>query len=292
MKCDLHVHTRHSGMCNLPLLDRVCRECYNHPEAVYETLKRRGMDLVTVTDHDSIGAAESLRRYPDFFLSEEVTCTTPSGTEIHVGVYGIDERHHTELQRRRKDVPALAAYLREQRLFFSINHVLSSLTGRRAARDFELFEDEFPGLETLNGQIPRPNNTTAGRLARDWRKAPVAGSDAHTLESLATTYTEIPAAASIQDFLRGLRRGRGLVQGASGDYAKLTRAILEIGMRLVEEHNWAIALAPLLLLVPAVTLANYATELVFAAKWSRRLARQRYRIRVVDPLFEALDAGE
>ncbi len=292
MKCDLHVHTKHSGMCNLPLLDRVCRECYNDPQAVYDTLKRRGMDLVTITDHDSIGAAESLRHYPDFFLSEEVTCITPSGTEIHVGVYGIEERHHTELQRRRKDVPSLAAYLREQRLFFSINHVFSSLTGRRTARDFQLFEEEFPAVETLNGQIPRPNNRSASRLARDWGKAAVAGSDAHTLESLGSTYTEIAAAATVPDFLCGLRHGRGQAQGASGNYAKLTRAILEIGTRLVEEHNWAIALAPLLLVVPAVTLANYLAELVFDSKWSRHLAAQRYRIQIADPLLEALDAGE
>ena len=38
--------------------DRICRECYNDPEEVYETLKRRGMELVTVTDHDSIDAVE------------------------------------------------------------------------------------------------------------------------------------------------------------------------------------------------------------------------------------------
>ena len=292
MKCDLHVHTHHSGMCNLPLLGRVCRESYNHPEAVYETLKRRGMDLVTVTDHDSIGASETLRRYPDFFLSEEVTCLTPSGTEIHVGVYGIEERHHIELQRRRKDVPSLAAYLREQRLFFSINHVFSSLTGRRTARDFQLFEDEFPGMETLNGQIPQPNNHSATKLARDWRKAPVGGSDAHTLESLGFTYTEIPTAASATDFLRGLRHGHGRVHGASGNYTKLTRAILEIGTRLVLEHNWCITLAPLLLVVPVVMLANHLGELAFASKWSRWLAQERFRIQVADPLFQAPEALE
>ena len=292
MKCDLHVHTLHSGMCNLPLLNRVCRESYNDPQAVYETLKRRGMDVVTVTDHDSIGAAEYLRRYPDFFLSEEVTCTTPCGTEIHVGVYGIEERHHIELQRRRSDVPALAAYLREQRLLFSINHVFSSLTGRRTARDFELFEEEFPAMETLNGQIPRPNNLSASRLARDWGKAALGGSDAHTLESLGTTYTEVPAAGSVKDFLRQVRHGRGQVQGAWGSYGKLTRAILEIGTRLVGDYKWAIALAPLLLLVPAITLGNHLAELAFASKWSRRLAEERFRLRMVDPLLEALDAGE
>ena len=38
MRCDLHVHTLHSGMCNIPVFQRFCRESYNEPEAVYHTL--------------------------------------------------------------------------------------------------------------------------------------------------------------------------------------------------------------------------------------------------------------
>src|SRR6266481_2852110 len=94
MKCDLHVHTIHSGMCTVPVFKRICRESYSQPAELYETLKRRGMDLVTVTDHDSIDAAEALRRHADFFLSEEVSCRTSRGTELHVGVYDIAEGDH------------------------------------------------------------------------------------------------------------------------------------------------------------------------------------------------------
>ncbi len=36
-------------MCTVPILNRVCRESYNEPLAVYELLKRRGMDLVTAS---------------------------------------------------------------------------------------------------------------------------------------------------------------------------------------------------------------------------------------------------
>jgi predicted metal-dependent phosphoesterase TrpH len=271
MRCDLHVHTRHSGMCNIPGFHRFCRESYNDPEAVYRTLKRRGMDLVTVTDHDSIDAAEYLRHYPDFFLSEEVTCITPSGTEIHVGAYGITERHHIELQRRRKDVPALAAYLQEQKILFSINHVFSSLTGRRTQLDFEMFEDLFPAMETLNGHIPAGNNRAARQLAEDWQKAPVGGSDAHTLETLALTYTQVEGADSIGTYLDAVRQGAGQVTGASGNYAKLTRAVLGIGGSLVRDCPWAVVLTPLMLVVPVVTLVNYFCELSFRARWSRAL---------------------
>src|SRR6202142_4576065 len=137
MRCDLHVHTRHSGMCTVPVMSRICLESYNQPRALYETLKQRGMDLVTVTDHDSIGAAAELRHHPDFFLSEEVTCRMPSGTYAHVGVYDITERQHAEIYRRRNDLIRLLCYLSEQRLFFTVNHVFSSVTGRRNEDDFK-----------------------------------------------------------------------------------------------------------------------------------------------------------
>jgi len=271
MRCDLHVHTRHSGMCNIPGFQRFCRESYNEPEAVYQTLKRRGMDLVTVTDHDSIDAAEHLRRYPDFFLSEEVTCKTPSGTEIHVGAYGIEERHHIELQRRRNDVPSLAAYLREQQILFSINHVFSSLTGRRTELDFEMFEDLFPAMETLNGHIPAANNRSAARLARDWQKAPVGGSDAHTIGTLALTYTEVAGVSDAVSYLAAVRHGQARVAGAPGSYAKLTRAVLGISVSLVLERPWTIMLTPLMLAVPVITLVNYFCEMGFHGRWSRVL---------------------
>ena len=117
-------------------MSRICRESYNDPLAVYEKLKRLGMDLVTITDHDSIDAVEALRSRRDFFLSEEVTCTLPGGSQLHVGVYDITERDHIELQRRRHDFESLLAWLVDRDLFFSANHVFSSLTGRRSLSDF------------------------------------------------------------------------------------------------------------------------------------------------------------
>ena len=75
MKCDLHVHSLHSGTLPVAVLRHFFLESYSAPSDVYSTLRKRGMDLVTLTDHDSIGGAEELRRHPDFFVSEEVTCT-------------------------------------------------------------------------------------------------------------------------------------------------------------------------------------------------------------------------
>src|SRR5271156_4046195 len=114
MQCDLHIHSTASGRCNTPGLSRLCLESYNHPGQVYNRLKQLGMSAVTITDHDSIDAVEALRKYPDFFLSEEVTVRMPTGTEMHLGVYNIAERDHAEIQRRRTDFLSLLMYLTER----------------------------------------------------------------------------------------------------------------------------------------------------------------------------------
>ncbi len=267
MRCDLHVHTNRSGMCTVPILSRVCRESYNEPLAVYETLKRRGMDLVTITDHDSIDGAESLRRFPDFFLSEEVSCVTPMGTRLHVGVYDINEDDHIELQKRSGDFWSLMAYLRERQLFFSVNHVFSSLTGRREHADWVLFENCFPAVETLNGQMPPFCNNPAAELAARLGKAAVGGSDAHTLAPLGLTYTEVPGAHSRQAFLEGLRESRGCVQGRSGSLWNLTRTVWEIGLGFMCEKPWAMLLFPLMFVAPTFTAAQVLRDVQFARKW-------------------------
>jgi predicted metal-dependent phosphoesterase TrpH len=271
MRCDLHVHTIHSGMCSVPLLNRICRESYNDPHEVYRTLKMRGMDLVTVTDHDSIDAAECLRHHPDFFLSEEVSCRMPGGTHLHMGVYGIEERDHVELQRRRDDMMSLLAYLDERRLLFSVNHVFSSLTGSRTDADFELFAARFPAVETLNGQMLKRANRYAGHFAENHGKIAIGGSDAHTMASLGRTHTKVSGARDSREFLAGLRGGAGRVDGESGNYWKLTRAIFEIGCSLIGEHHTAAVLSPLMALIPGITLANLALESAFAWKWGRRM---------------------
>ncbi len=279
MRCDLHVHTTHSGMCSIPLLNRICRESYNDPHEVYDTLKARGMRLVTVTDHDSIDAAEALRHHQDFFLSEEVSCSMQGlgsrATSLHMGVYGIEERDHIQLQRRRDDMPSLLAYLDERGLLFSINHVFSSLTGPRTDADFEVFATRFPAVETRNGQMLGAANRCADEFAANARKIAVAGSDAHTMACLGRTYTEVPGARDSREFLAGLRAGAGRVAGESGNYWRLTRAIWEIGTRLIRECPGAALLSPLLALIPAITLMNLALEGAFVAKWGRRVTTCR-----------------
>lgn len=272
MKCDLHVHTRHSGQCNIPLLNRICRESYNDPEVVYQILKSQRMDLVTITDHDSIDAAEALRRHPDFFLSEEVTCAMPGGGEMHVGVYDINERQHIEIQRRRNDLESLIVYLNEQNLFFSANHVFSSLTGRRKAADFDLFERSFPALETLNGCMLKRANDAADSIASRLGKSRIGGSDAHALWTVGKAWTEAPGARNRHEFFARLRAGHIRTAGTSGNFFRLTRDIFSIGGNMVRENPLTAPVALLGFLVPVITLVNYWLEAEFVRRWKHRAA--------------------
>jgi len=233
------------------------------------------MDLITVSDHDSIGAAETLRRHPEFFLSEEVTCRMPSGNELHVGVYDLTEHQHLEIQRLRDDLPRLVAYLNEQQLFHSVNHAFSALTGRRAIEDFVWLDGAFPGAEVRNGHLPERSNRMAERMAERSGKSKLGGSDAHALRSLGSVYTDVPGARNKDEFLAGLRQGRGQVHGASGNFGRLTRDVLQICASLMEEKPAARLLSPLMLAVPVVTLINYATEDLFARRWESRWERWR-----------------
>jgi len=116
MRADLHVHTHHSTVNRtLPFLRS--RDCYSRPFDVYLTAKSRGMDLVAITDHDSIdGALELLEQLPDsrdVIVGEEVSCWFPdTDIEVHLGVYGMTEALHRNIQpvRTTRSEPTTVAY--------------------------------------------------------------------------------------------------------------------------------------------------------------------------------------
>jgi predicted metal-dependent phosphoesterase TrpH len=277
-------------MCNTPCLTRICRESYNQPEDVYQCCKQRGMSIVTLTDHDSIEAAETLRKYPDFFLSEEVTARMPSGTEMHLGVYSITEKDHVEIQRRRNDFVALLMYLTERKLFFCVNHVFSGLTGRRELEDFNWFASYVPAFEVRNGQMWSEANRNAELLAYRLGKIAVAGSDSHTLSGVALTFTQVPGSRTVDEFFQGLRAGRSLIHGESGSYSKLTLDIWRFTGALLDEKPLAAAILPFAVFMPAITAGHWLNEIRFCKKWAAALLGDTRKPRMlwdVDSRFEA-----
>ena len=290
MRCDLHVHSKASGMFNLAGLKHLCQECYSEPLEVYDLLKRRGMTAITITDHDSVAGSEGLRSRQDFFLSEEVTVRMPSGTEAHIGVYNITERDHVEIQRRAKDFISLLMYLTERKLFFSVNHVFSGLTGRREAEDFAWFESYVPAYEARNGQMWRKSNESAAYLAKRLGKIAVAGSDAHALAGVGLTYTEVPGARNADEFFSGLRNGMGRVAGNHGSFGRITADVFTIIGSLFLDKRWTSVFAPIVPLVPVFSAGHWLNEIRFCKEWTAAIENGGARKRMlwdIDPGFEA-----
>ena len=64
-RADLHCHSTASQLSKLGVQRALgLPECATPPEEVYELAKRRGMDFVTITDHDTIAGALADRRPP------------------------------------------------------------------------------------------------------------------------------------------------------------------------------------------------------------------------------------
>src|SRR5918992_5281268 len=85
-RADLHCHSTASQLSKLGVQRALgLPECATPPEEVYELAKRRGMDFVTITDHDTIDGALRLADRPDFFVSEELTARfKDEPREVHV----------------------------------------------------------------------------------------------------------------------------------------------------------------------------------------------------------------
>lgn len=83
VKIDTHVHTHYSGYIGLARLTRSMRESYNTPERVYALARARGMDLIAITNHDTISGARTLAERPDVIVGCEVTAHFRDGVRVH-----------------------------------------------------------------------------------------------------------------------------------------------------------------------------------------------------------------
>ena len=194
MKLDTHVHTVHSGKSTLKPLDRLLLESYDSVEGVYRTAKARGMDLVAITDHDMIDGALVIADRPDVIVGCEVTGVFPDGVRVHLGVLGLTERQHVEIQRLRHDIRELLPYLRQQGLFTSLNHVASRINGSITAPHIAALLPWIDGVEVRNGSRLTSQNRTASALAAAHGKVGIGGSDSHTGRGIGRTWIEAPGA--------------------------------------------------------------------------------------------------
>jgi len=232
-RVDMHCHSTASQVSRLGVQRAVgLPECATPPEEVYALAKRRGMDFVTITDHDTIAGALEIADRPDVFISVELTAQFRAEPQaVHVLCYGITPEDHEWLQANRGDVELCAAYLYDREITCALAHpyytVAAPLTGRHRRRLAELF-----GIwETRNGARARELNRPAATYVATRAGIGIAGSDDHAGVDIGRTFTEAPPAATPAAFLAHVRAGEVLARGAQGSAAKWAHAAIALAAR-------------------------------------------------------------
>lgn len=226
LKADLHCHSYFSGKTgHLKLFEPM--DSYNTPERVYRRAKASGMDLVTITDHDSLDGClvffDSHPEAEDFITGEEVSVHLPEfGNTIHIGVYGLNESQHREIQRLKRNFDELIGYLKAERLPYALNHLFHGFPRfPHAGRFMDKMIASFDLFEGINGSQGHRQNLLASVVMRRLPgKALVGGSDSHTLLRLGSCYTVCPGATG-RDFLEALRQGWTEVGGRNGRFTTI-----------------------------------------------------------------------
>lgn len=237
MKLDAHVHTHYSGMTTIWPLKYIMRESYNTPQRVYRLAKARGMDLVAITDHDTINGALTLSHLPDVIVGCEISAHFPGQeVDVHLGVLDITERQFRQIDRLRSDVLELVQYLRDEAIFTTINHVASQVNGRLTPTHIAAILPYVDAFEVINGSRLHRQNRTALALAESSDKSLVGGSDSHTGRGIGRTWTVVDGATSRETFMAGLRAGRARAEGREGSYFTMASDMLRFAGRFYEER--------------------------------------------------------
>jgi len=255
-RVDLHCHSRASTEADEAMLEAIkCPESYSDPADVYAQAKGRGMDFVTITDHDSIAGVAELAGRTDVFVGEELTCYFPDDRcKIHLLLWGIGQAEHDALQKVADDIYEVAKYVAKHRLAHAVAHPLYRQNGVLDRRHIEQLILLFNGFECLNGahsmthrEVFEPildelDGHEIRRLEREhaidalwprpWMKTRTAGSDDHGLFNIGRTWTEFPEnVETTAEILECLREGRCRPGGEAGSSIKLAHNFFGVGMR-------------------------------------------------------------
>jgi glycosyltransferase involved in cell wall biosynthesis/predicted metal-dependent phosphoesterase TrpH len=232
-RADMHVHSTASELSKLGIQRSLnLPECATPPEEVYELAKRRGMDFVTITDHDTIAGALTLEHLPDTFISEELTVWFKGEPQaVHMLCYGITPDDHDWLQAHNDDVEACAAYLHAHEITAALAHPFYAVEAPLTPRHRRRLAQLFPIWETRNGSRAKELNLPAFVYIETHGGTPIGGSDDHAGIDIGRTFTETPSAATPAEFLTHVRAGRAGAHGAQGSAAKWTHAAMALAVR-------------------------------------------------------------
>lgn len=189
---DFHVHSHHSKDCVMPVAD------------ILERAREVGLDVIAITDHDSIAGGLEAREIADRYgvrviVGEEVK--TVEGEVIGLFL------EHT-IPGGMTFAETIAA-IKDQAGIVYVPHPFDRLHTIPGPQVLRANVARIDVLEVFNSRLAFPRfNERAERFARRYRLPAAAGSDAHVLPGIGTALCGVDDFAGAGDFVAALAESR------------------------------------------------------------------------------------
>jgi len=193
IKVDLHIHTCAS------------KDGGVHPADVIKAARRKGLDRICITDHNTIdGALVAKKIDPDFvIIGEEILTRHGEILAFFVNDWVPPRLSHQETIDRLVDQGAV----------ISVSHPFDR--HRNQPWTEELLQAVLARLDAVEGfnarTIHPEDNEKASVFAAAHNLPTTAGSDAHTAMEIGAAYLEMPAFTTAEEFRAGLAQAK--IQG-------------------------------------------------------------------------------
>ncbi len=265
-KCDMHVHSKYSEHPSEWFLQRLgAAESYTDPHDLYRIMKKRGMDFVTVTDHNRIDGAMILKEaHPDEVIVgiESTTYFPEDGCKLHVLIYGLNREQFENIQNLRVNVYKLQEYLVSENLVHAVAHPTYNVNGKLTVVHLEKLMLLFNVFEGINGGRNEMHNdawmNTVRHLTPEhieklsekygiaptgdnpWIKGLIGGSDDHAALFMGQTYTT-STAQTPEEFLDEIRNRRSQPNGRSNNFQAFIFTIYKIAWEFYRSRSGALS---------------------------------------------------
>lgn len=260
LRADLHVHSSHSNKPTYWALRKFnCPESYTSPLRLYDIARARGMDFVTITDHNVIDGALEIAHLPFTFISSEITAHFPeNGCKVHVVVLDLTEARFREIMALRHNIYELIAYLRQEDIAHFLAHPLYTQNDKLTLDIIEKCLLLFPTFEVKNGCRARRFNAATKRLVTSldeevitrlanrhfllphgltpWKKGLVGGSDDHGGLFIARAHTTVHQAGSLAEYLVAVKNGASWADGEDGGPLTMAHSMYGIAHSFYKER--------------------------------------------------------
>jgi glycosyltransferase involved in cell wall biosynthesis len=259
-KADLHVHSSHSNKPTYWAMRKFnVPESYTSPHQLYRVARERGMDFVTITDHNAINGALEIRHLPGTFISSEITAHFPeNGCKVHVVVLHISEAQFQTILDLRKNVYEMVAYLHVEKIAHFLAHPLYAQNDKLTQEIIEKSLLLFTTFEIKNGCRAHRFNGFTKRLvsalnesvierfsnkydlkpygSTPWIKGIVGGSDDHGGLFIARAHTTVYDTPTIESFIEAIRSGDSWADGEDGGPLTMAHSLYGIAHSFYRER--------------------------------------------------------